>query len=133
MYEFIVLDKINNILFEDEVVLSSCGSVYTVKNGKVSGYFNADEVDVFCLVIRDDTPERNKIYADYSIIEFNLKQDENLFTLRGFFFYDKTSLQYAIRSPYNKRFDNVFRANQNNISNIKVIGNLLQHKHLLAE
>jgi len=83
----------------------------------------------------DDTPEKNKIYADCSIVEFEIDDSVELVgeKVRGIFSYSKEYLSYRIRISRPDMWDEWISFGRADIKNFKVIGSLQMNKELLHE
>ena len=84
------------------------------------------------LVKTDDTPEKNKIYADSSVFEFSFEVG-HIEKMQGYFTFNNRDLSFEIVVINNKipiiSYSTFFKQ----IKNLKVIGTLQQDKHLLGE
>lgn len=88
--------------------------------------------------------DSNKIYADSSIVEFDVIQNCHCNILEiececvpnkriGYFSYNENRLCYELLAKSFKDWKRIFIFDRDTISNLKVIGNLQQHKHLLGD
>ena len=91
----------------------------------------------------DDTPDKNKIYDDCSIVEFTLSLGVKNFSVVGYFQKNELTLSYQIKvikqayigdDNYNIGADVLqYITYMNEISNLKVIGTIQENKELLNE
>jgi len=79
----------------------------------------------------DDTPEKNKIYADCSIVEFQYYDGEDVKNLTGYFYYCNEEMQYEIEII--KGDENSGKFDFFNLIGLRIIGTLQQDKHLLKD
>ena len=120
-------DKMNNNTW-----LEFCNYTDTVLvNSGAVGYerIATSDIDVFQYIGKtDDTPEKNKIYAEATVVEFDYRDSVYSFTEKGYFFYDCEKLVYKIKT---KR--GAFNFVEHSIKNLKVVGTLQENPELMEK
>ena len=91
------------------------------------------------IVKADDTPQKNKIYADSSIFEFRYAGS---FLCIGYFYFDKLELRYKIQLIMTKTFKDLEKKDFPKqklyfdcliMKNFRIIGTIQEDKHLLED
>jgi len=129
MNEFIVWDKEKKKFSDDAWFnLHPNGDLVKLSNNR---FYNCNQNHSIHNYIgkTDDTPEKNKIYADCSIVEFENMSEKQI----GVFIYSNSISGYKIRMSKKDTWDEWLNINYNDMKNFKVIGTLQQDKHLLKE
>lgn len=143
MYEFIAWDeKRKKMLRGDgqaEVgIIAWSGDIFPIyKSSTIDGdYYSSADLDDYLfhrdIILfqdigkTDDTPEQNKIYADSSIVEFDLIGTEKDKKLRGYFTFNNQELIFDIFT-----YEGNYNLLMYDIRNLKVIGNLQENPELL--
>ena len=134
MDEFIVWDKNEEEFLDEEgISINSFGTI--IECYPDEEVFNVlsdeDRYTTHRLIKTDDTPEQNKIYADSSIVEFeyyDMDVDSGWVKTKSVITFDDEDLMYLITID-----GELCNFKQHDIVNLKVIGNLQQHKRLLGE
>ena len=74
--------------------------------------------------------EDNKIYADYSIVEFRIKFKG---VFKGHFWWNKITLRYMIEIYREDGFKTLVEFNFQEMDQFKIIGTIQENKHLLGD
>ena len=141
--EFIAWDKLGKIFFTDKEVKIESGKITMLYDNE---WFpiKDEEVELFPYIGKtDDTPQKNKIYAGVSVVQFEiLDRDINPYLLHlemnnrarvvytGYFQYYPITLKYGLVCPSLKR---QFFFDRDYIISLKVIGTLQENPELLGE
>ena len=98
-------------------------------NGELQGINNFKPISAHKLVRIDDTPQKNKIYADCSIVEFDIELSHKEEKLKGIVTFSYDDMCYGIKS----NLGNFYEFTHYEISNLKVIGTIQENQELLKD
>ena len=149
MNEFIVFDEVEKKFYNEKYIEDGIEKKFVLTSyGKVlqHSYYNEYEEDLLYPYIEqeklkafmyigktDDTPKKNKIYADCSIVELDFYREVSRDgeysyepkRIKGYFSYVENEMRYKFIELTDKYYKVITEFNELYIKNIKVIGTLL--------
>jgi hypothetical protein len=123
MSEFIVWDEELKFFGEPEKYLMNGNGKLFFDNDDTYLYDQTDKLTFHSYIGKtDDTPNKNKIYADCSIVEFEYIGSSGIFKDIGYFTYNVLDCRYQVNTK-----NTSFGYDRFLFKNLKVIGNIFEN------